>query len=207
MLHLQCSSALQERNSIPLLFSLLIGQTWKEPFREGSYWDPGNLGLGANYKTYLWKPATQYLETLIHMERFSWKKKITSTLASCVRCSPSHWKTGGPGPMGWFPRKIERTPQIIFCLILFITTKHAIRDHQRNCLFFPLSNFGDGFALFIFWFMTYIYKYLYHFLCNKYYKIKVKFLKTSSIIEKGPYFLLMYCEALREWKCTLWSKN
>ena len=38
-------------------------------------------GLGANYKNYLRKPATQYLETLIHMERLSWEKKKLLALA------------------------------------------------------------------------------------------------------------------------------
>jgi hypothetical protein len=72
--------------------------------------------------------------------------------------------------------------------------------------FYPsASSFGDGFALFIFWLIMYIYKSLYYLYVTNIRKSKN--LKTSSIIEACPYFLLPYCQAFREWKCTYITKQ
>lgn len=93
-------------------------------------------GLGANYKNYLRKPATQHLETLIHMERLSWeKKKITSTGKKNSGAAPP---TGRQEDIGWFPRKIERTPQIIFYFVHYNKVCHQRASKKLPSFFFTL---------------------------------------------------------------------
>lgn len=123
-------------------------------------------GLAANYKNYLRKPATQYLETLIHTERLNWGKKKLLALASRVQVQllPLEDRRILTGSL----EKLREHLKLFF--ILFIITKYAIREHQKKLpsFFSPFaSSFGDGFALFI-WFIMYIYKSLYYFVYNKY---------------------------------------